>query len=123
MARDGQRRDKSPVSRSEYDRTKREIAKMADNLDTMQQTIQVVGALAIETSSEVNDYRAAQQVVFFASVVARTALLEVLAQYREGLDAVRSGTQEKGVPLTQDSLVPSHRVPSCRRSLALSYCC
>ena len=33
------------------------------------------------------------------SGAARAALLEVLATYRAGLDAVRAGTQEKGPPL------------------------
>lgn len=96
MPTDGRCRDKSPVGRSELDRTKRDVEKLTETVDTLQQTIHTVGS-ALETATEVSEYKAAQQVVFFASGTARAALLHILVEHKEDLDAVRTGLQDKGL--------------------------
>ena len=63
----------------------REVEKLTETVDTLQQSIHTVGSLALETATEVSKYKAALQVVYFASGAARAALLQILVKYKEDL--------------------------------------
>ena len=67
----------------------------------------------VETSTEINQSKAALQVVFFTNGAARASQRGIVVKYKEDLEAARNGTQDKGLPvkLRRSSLMSPSKLP------------